>query len=85
MAFGAVGLVQNLAALRSIATEGITQGHLKLRDYNLARAAGAQGKEIRQVAKRMMLNPKRTVRQAEIKLAKMREGEAFEDNEDGNE
>ena len=32
-----------------------------------------------------MLNPKRTVRQAEIKLAKMREGEAFEDNEDGNE
>lgn len=85
MVFGAVGLVQNLAALRSIATEGITQGHLKLRDYNLARAAGAQGKEIRQVAKRMMLNPKRTVRQAEIKLAKMREGEAFEDDEDENE
>ena len=80
--FAAVGLVQNLAALRSIAGEGITQGHLKLRSYNLARAAGAQGEEIREVAEQMMSHPKRTVRQAEIKLARMRGNDIPEDEEE---
>ncbi|MBQ1298862.1 MAG: hydroxymethylglutaryl-CoA reductase, degradative [Bifidobacteriaceae bacterium] len=83
--FGAVGLVQNLAALKSIASEGITQGHLKVRSYNLARAAGAQGEEIKKVAKHMTQNSKRTVRQAGIKLAKMRDSEIFEDYEDKDE
>ncbi|MBO6003451.1 MAG: hypothetical protein J6P35_00525 [Aeriscardovia sp.] len=79
--FGAVGLVQNLAALKSIATEGIVKGHVKLRSYNLARAAGAQGEEIDKVAERMMHHPKRTVRQAEIMLSHIRsekEAEAAE-------
>lgn len=83
--FGAVGLVQNLAALRSIAGEGITQGHVKMRSYNLARAAGAQKDEIEEVAEHMLAHPKRTVRQAEIKLAQMRGMEVPEDDEDEDE
>ncbi|MBO6098174.1 MAG: hypothetical protein J6O87_01805 [Aeriscardovia sp.] len=70
--FAAVGLVQNLAALKSIATEGIVQGHVKLRSYNLARAAGARGDEIDKVADFMIHHPKRTVRQAEIMLSHLR-------------
>ncbi|MBR6440131.1 MAG: hydroxymethylglutaryl-CoA reductase, degradative [Aeriscardovia sp.] len=82
--FGAVGLVQNLAALKSIATEGIVEGHVKLRSYNLARAAGAQGDEIAKVTERMLHHPKRTVRQAEIMLSHLRAekgGESAGDSE----
>jgi len=37
----AVGLAQNFAALRALATEGIQLGHMKLHARNLAYAAGA--------------------------------------------
>jgi hydroxymethylglutaryl-CoA reductase len=49
----AVGLAQNFAALRALATEGIQKGHLRLHAKNLAIMAGAKGKEIDKVAKRM--------------------------------
>lgn len=42
----AVGLVQNLAAIRALMTEGITKGHMKLHLTNLAMAAGATHKEL---------------------------------------
>ncbi|HID38316.1 MAG TPA: hydroxymethylglutaryl-CoA reductase, degradative [Calditrichaeota bacterium] len=42
---GAVGLAQNLAALRALATEGIQQGHMSLHARSVAIAAGA-GPEI---------------------------------------
>ena len=32
---GCVGLIQNLGALRALATEGISQGHMKLHIKNL--------------------------------------------------
>jgi hydroxymethylglutaryl-CoA reductase len=38
---GAVGLAQNLAALRALATEGIQQGHMTLHARSVATAAGA--------------------------------------------
>ncbi|MGC8912173.1 MAG: hydroxymethylglutaryl-CoA reductase, degradative [Nitrososphaeria archaeon] len=38
---GAVGLVQNLAALKALATEGIQRGHMKLHARNIAIMAGA--------------------------------------------
>ncbi len=41
----AAGLVENLAALRALVSEGITQGHMKLHLANLAMAAGATKEE----------------------------------------
>ncbi|MGB9728136.1 MAG: hydroxymethylglutaryl-CoA reductase, degradative [Nitrososphaeria archaeon] len=38
---GAVGLVQNLAALKALATEGIQRGHMRLHARNIAIMAGA--------------------------------------------
>ena len=38
---GAVGLAQNLAALRALAAEGIQHGHMRLHARNLAMMAGA--------------------------------------------
>lgn len=41
----AVGLVQNLAALKALVTQGITQGHMKLHISNLILAVGAKEEE----------------------------------------
>ncbi|WP_077034819.1 hydroxymethylglutaryl-CoA reductase, degradative [Pelomonas sp. KK5] len=49
----AVGLAQNLGALRALATEGIQRGHMALHARNIALVAGATGDEIDQVARRM--------------------------------
>ena len=49
----AVGLAQNLGALRALATEGIQRGHMALHARNIAMVAGATGDEIGIVAKRM--------------------------------
>lgn len=51
---GAVGLVQNLAALRALAAEGIQAGHMSLHAKNIAIMAGAVGDEIDQVAEMMI-------------------------------
>jgi hydroxymethylglutaryl-CoA reductase len=45
----AVGLAQNFAALRALATEGIQRGHMSLHARNVAIAAGAQGELIDKV------------------------------------
>ena len=49
----AVGLAQNLGALRALATEGIQRGHMALHARNIALGAGATGAEIDTIAKRM--------------------------------
>ncbi|MEM3952209.1 MAG: 3-hydroxy-3-methylglutaryl-CoA reductase, partial [Nitrososphaerota archaeon] len=51
---GAVGLVQNLAALRALAAEGIQAGHMSLHAKNIAVMAGAVGDEIDIVAEQMV-------------------------------
>lgn len=51
---GAVGLAQNFAALRALASEGIQRGHMKLHARNVAVNAGATGDLIESVAKRMI-------------------------------
>src|SRR5215203_5647664 len=48
-----VGLAQNLAALRALASEGIQKGHMKLHAKNIATMAGAQGNEVDLVAKKI--------------------------------
>jgi len=50
----AVGLAQNLAALRALAHEGIQRGHMSLHARNIAVAAGATGKLINMVAEQMI-------------------------------
>jgi len=49
-----VGLAQNLAALRALATEGIQRGHMSLHARQVAIAAGAQGEQIDRVADQMV-------------------------------
>lgn len=46
----AVGLAQNLAALRALATEGIQRGHMGLHARQVAIAAGAEGQEVEKLA-----------------------------------
>lgn len=50
----AVGLAQNLAALRALAAEGIQRGHMSLHARNIAAMAGAEGEMIDLVAARMV-------------------------------
>lgn len=49
----AVGLVQNLGALKALATVGIVKGHMQLHAANLAIAAGADIHEIAKVRDRL--------------------------------
>jgi len=49
-----VGLAQNLAALRALATEGIQRGHMGLHARQVAIAAGAAGEQIERVAAQMV-------------------------------
>ncbi len=49
-----VGLAQNLAALRALATEGIQRGHMELHARQVAIAAGAGGAAIEKVAKQLV-------------------------------
>lgn len=44
--FAALGLAQNFAALRALATEGIQRGHMSLHARNIATSVGATGNEV---------------------------------------
>jgi hydroxymethylglutaryl-CoA reductase len=55
---GAVGLAQNFAALRALASEGIQRGHMRLHSRNIAVSAGATGKYVDLVAERMVAEKK---------------------------
>ena len=49
-----VGLAQNLAALRALATEGIQRGHMSLHARQVAIAAGVESEMIEKVAAQMV-------------------------------
>jgi hydroxymethylglutaryl-CoA reductase len=49
-----VGLAQNLAALRALATEGIQRGHMSLHARQVAIAAGAEGELIERLARQLV-------------------------------
>lgn len=49
-----VGLAQNLAALRALATEGIQRGHMSLHARQVAIAAGASGDLIEKIAAQLV-------------------------------
>ncbi|NLE05883.1 MAG: hydroxymethylglutaryl-CoA reductase, degradative [Crenarchaeota archaeon] len=54
----ALGLAQNLGALRALANEGIQRGHMSLHARNIAVAAGATGDKIDVVVDRMIQEKK---------------------------
>jgi hydroxymethylglutaryl-CoA reductase len=49
-----VGLAQNLAAIRALATEGIQRGHMTLHARQVAMAVGATGDDVTRVAEQMV-------------------------------
>lgn len=64
-----VGLAQNLAALRALATEGIQRGHMQLHARQVAIAAGADGKQIESIARQLVREGQIRVDRAEELLA----------------
>jgi len=69
---GAVGLAQNLAALRVLATEGVQRGHMSLHAKNIAVMAGATGTLIDEVAKRLVEEKKVRVDRAKEILEELK-------------
>src|SRR5690625_2651572 len=62
----AVGLAQNLGALKALATEGIQKGHMALHSRSVAIAAGASGEMIDIIAEKL-------VETKEIRVGKAKE------------
>jgi len=67
-----VGLAQNFAALRALATEGIQRGHMSLHAKNVAVQAGAVGDQIEAVAAKMAAEKKINVDRAKELLREMK-------------
>ena len=70
-----VGLAQNLAALRALATEGIQKGHMTLHARQVAIAAGATGAQITSIAEQMAREQEIRMDRAEELLAEMGDDE----------
>ncbi|EOJ8570808.1 hydroxymethylglutaryl-CoA reductase, degradative [Listeria monocytogenes] len=68
----AVGLTQNLAALKALVTEGIQRGHMSLQAKSLAMTAGAEADEIEIVATFLQENKQLNVVAAKEFIAKLR-------------
>ncbi|MET9797669.1 hydroxymethylglutaryl-CoA reductase, degradative [Nocardiopsis alba] len=69
----AVGLAQNIAAVRALATEGIQRGHMSLHARNIAVAAGAEPEEIPQVVAALVADRSFGADHAEAVLARLRD------------
>jgi hydroxymethylglutaryl-CoA reductase len=67
-----VGLAQNMAALRALATEGIQRGHMTLHARQVAAAAGAEGDMIDAVAGRLVQEKNVRIDRAAVILKEMK-------------
>ena len=67
-----VGLAQNFAAMRALATVGIQKGHMKLHARNIAAAAGAEGDMIEKLAITLVKEGKVTPSRASELLKEMK-------------
>lgn len=54
----AVGLAQNLAAIKALATTGIQKGHMRLHARQIAMAAGANGTQVQDIANQLVAEKK---------------------------
>ncbi|MEE1924745.1 hydroxymethylglutaryl-CoA reductase, degradative [Pseudomonas sp. 148P] len=70
----AVGLAQNLGAMRALATEGIQRGHMALHARNIAVVAGARGDEVDWVARQLVQDHDVRADRA-VELLKQKRGE----------
>ncbi len=68
----AVGLAQNFAALRALATEGIQRGHMSLHARNIAATVGATGEEVDRVAEILVKERKIRMDRAKEVLSEFR-------------
>jgi hydroxymethylglutaryl-CoA reductase len=68
----AVGLAQNLAATRALASEGIQRGHMRLHARNFAVQAGATPQEVPQVVAGMVAAGRHDMQGAVEALARLR-------------
>jgi hydroxymethylglutaryl-CoA reductase len=66
----AVGLAQNLSAIRALSSEGIQKGHMRLHARNIAAAAGATPDQIDAIAKKMAQEGKISINRAKELLGK---------------
>jgi len=71
----ALGLAQNVAALRALAAEGIQKGHMALHSRNIAKIAGVPDELIEKVSKKMVADKKIRVDYAKDILQKINDGE----------
>ena len=62
----AVGLAQNLAAIRALATDGIQRGHMALHARQMAVAAGAAGEDVERIAAQL-------VREGQVRVERAKE------------
>lgn len=69
----AVGLAQNLAAMKALVSEGIQVGHMRLHARNIATLAGARGNLIKLVAQRIADEKKVDIHRAKEIIALMTE------------
>ncbi|EAE6660749.1 hydroxymethylglutaryl-CoA reductase, degradative [Listeria monocytogenes] len=70
----AVGLAQNLSALKALVTEGIQRGHMSLQAKSLAMTAGAEAEEIEKVATFLQESKQLNVVAAKEFITKLRSG-----------
>jgi hydroxymethylglutaryl-CoA reductase len=67
-----VGLAQNLAAIRALATEGIQRGHMALHARQVAIAAGARPDEVDRVAAALVTERQIRADRAQELIAQLR-------------
>lgn len=70
----AVGLAQNLAAIRALATEGIQRGHMEMHARQLAVAAGATGDTITRVVQTMVEEGNIRLERAKVLVQELKQG-----------
>ena len=71
----ALGLAQNVAALRALASEGIQKGHMALHSRNIAKVAGVPDELLEKVAQEMIKEKKIRVDYAKQILQRLSDGE----------
>jgi hydroxymethylglutaryl-CoA reductase len=71
----AVGLAQNVAALRALVAEGIQKGHMRLHSRNITKIAGVPDNLIEQVSKQLIQDNKIRVDYAKEVLRKIQNNE----------
>lgn len=69
----AVGLAQNLAALRALASTGIQRGHMRLHARQVALAAGATGAQVEAIAGQLVAEGEIRVERARALMAQVRQ------------